>query len=127
MNMTFADAAELVLREAGEALMVAELWRRIEARGLVETAGATPEQTLRVMLLRQAAGSSLAAGKGTPRFYRRGDGAYGLWAELAPAQQQAMAEDASVGRRSASGCATLRRTARGCAQTRRWRSARWGG
>jgi MoxR-like ATPase len=96
MNMTFADAAELVLREAGEALMVAELWRRIEARGLVETAGATPEQTLRVMLLRQAAGSSLAAGKGTPRFYRRGDGAYGLWAELAPAQQQAMAEDASV-------------------------------
>lgn len=90
MSMTFADAAELVLRDAGEALPVAELWRRIAERGLVDSAGATPEATLRVTLLRQTAGSTLAAGKGTPRFYRRGDGAYGLWAELASAQQQAM-------------------------------------
>jgi hypothetical protein len=91
MSMTFADAAELVLRDAGEALPVAELWRRIAERGLVASAGATPEATLRVTLLRQTAGSTLAAGKGTPRFYRRGDGAYGLWAELASAQQQAIA------------------------------------
>ncbi|MBK9033916.1 MAG: winged helix-turn-helix domain-containing protein [Myxococcales bacterium] len=90
MSMTFADGAELVLRDAGEALPVPELWKRMAARGLVETAGATPEQTLRVTLLRQAAGSSLAAGKGTPRFYRRGDGAFGLWAELATAQQHAL-------------------------------------
>ncbi|MBL8622276.1 MAG: AAA family ATPase [Myxococcales bacterium] len=91
MSMTFADAAELVLRDAGEALLVPEIWRRIEARGLVDTAGETPVQTLRTILLRQTAGSSLAVGKGTPRFYRRGDRAYGLWAELAPTQQQAMA------------------------------------
>ncbi len=91
MSMTFADAAELVLRAAGEALPVAELWRRIAERGLVDSAGATPEATLRVTLLRQTAGSTLAAGKGTPRFYRRGDGAYGLWAELVDSREQRVA------------------------------------
>ncbi|MBK9032051.1 MAG: AAA family ATPase [Myxococcales bacterium] len=99
MEMTFVDAAEQVLREAGEALPVAEMWRRITAKALVESVGVTPEQTLRVALLRQAAGSSLAAGKGTPRFYRRGDGAFGLWAELSSEQRKAIEQAAPAGER----------------------------
>lgn len=92
-SMTFAEAAEHVLREAGRAMRVEEIWAAITKRGLVETEGETPEATLQVELARRSANSSVAKKiEGPPRFYRRGDGAYGLWAHLASAQQRAVIE-----------------------------------
>lgn len=92
-SMTFAEAAEHVLREVRTAMPIKALWAAISDRGLVESKGETPEATLQVELARRAANSSIASKlDGPPRFYRRGDGAYGLWAHLAPEQQRAVAD-----------------------------------
>ncbi len=95
--MTYADAAELVLRETQRAMKPAELWAEIERRGLVETAGVTPVATLIVSMLRRAANSSVSRSTaGEPRFYRDGNGAFGLWAGLSPEQQRAVRQSGAA-------------------------------
>jgi hypothetical protein len=56
-SMTFAEAAEHVLREARTAMSVKALWTAIAERGLVETRGETPAFTLKVELDRRSAAS----------------------------------------------------------------------
>ena len=93
-SLTFAEAAEHVLREERTAMPVKALWAAIAEQDLVESEGETPEATLQVELERRSANSSAARRVGSPRFYRRGDGAYGLWAHLTPAQQRMVIESA---------------------------------
>ncbi len=97
MSMTFAEAAELVLRDAQRAMKPEELWAEIERRKLVETGGRTPLATLKVELARKAANSSLGRGE-VARFYRNGDGAFGLWADLSRVQQDAMLASGAQGK-----------------------------
>lgn len=52
MAMTFIEAAETLLREAGTALHYKEITRRAIERGLIESQGQTPEATMAVQLYR---------------------------------------------------------------------------
>lgn len=90
--MTFADAAHTVLSETRRAMTVDELWDEIERRGLVDTKGKTPKATLRVELTRKATREEDEDG---PLFYRRGDGAFGRWADLSADQQRAILASAT--------------------------------
>ncbi len=66
------------------------LWAEISKRGLVTSTGTTPEATLYTELMRKSVNWRNEDDETSPRFYRRGDGAIGLWSQLTPPQQQAM-------------------------------------
>lgn len=91
-TMTFGEAAEAVLADTRRAMTATELWSEIEKRGLVQTKGKTPSATLYTTLLRRSANWLDDEDEKDPIFYRRGDGAFGLWADLTAAQQKAILE-----------------------------------
>ncbi|MBZ0238278.1 MAG: EVE domain-containing protein [Deltaproteobacteria bacterium] len=88
--MTFAEAAEAVLVDTRRAMSASELWAEIDKRGLVQTKGKTPSATLYTELLRRSANWLDEEDEKQPTFYRRGDGAFGLWADLTAPQQKAI-------------------------------------
>jgi len=94
--MTFAEAAEAVLADTRRAMTATELWAEIEKRGLVQTQGKTPSATLYTVMLRKSANWQEEDDEKQPTFYRRGDGAFGLWADLTPPQRKAIIEAAST-------------------------------
>ena len=90
--MTFAEAAEAVLADTRHAMTASELWSEIDKRKLVQTQGKTPSATLYTELLRRSANWLDDEDEKQPTFYRRGDGAFGLWTELTAPQQKAILE-----------------------------------
>ena len=69
--MGFLDAAEEVLKRAGEPLHYREITGRAIAQGLVETKGQTPARTMNAQL-------STSIQSGESPFVRVGRGVYGL-------------------------------------------------
>lgn len=92
-TMTFAEAAEAVLADTRRAMTASELWSEIGKRKLVQTKGKTPSATLYTVLLRRSANWLGDDDEKQPTFYRRGDGAFGLWTELTAPQQKAILAD----------------------------------
>lgn len=90
--MTFAEAAVAVLTDTRRAMSASELWTEIDQRKLVQTKGKTPSATLYTEMLRRSANWLDEEEEKRPTFYRRGDGAFGLWADLTAAQQRAIQE-----------------------------------
>ncbi len=88
---TFSEAAETVLADTRTAMKPNEIWAEITRRGLVDSTGQTPEATLYTDLMRKSINWRDEGDVTQPRFYRRGDGAIGLWNHLAREQQRAMA------------------------------------
>ncbi len=76
--MTFVQAAIEVLSASRAPRNLATLWARIEAQGLVQTSGKTPQATLSVELRRASIGSQLKYTVPVPVFYRTEGGEYGL-------------------------------------------------
>ena len=76
--MTFLEAAQAVLADAGEPLTATEITRRAIAEGLLSTNGKTPEATMRAVLgsTLQRSGEDaeiLKAGRGRWVLRGRGD------------------------------------------------------
>jgi len=69
--MGFLDAAEEVLKQAGEPLHYREITEHAIAQGLIETRGQTPTRTMNAQL-------STSIGSGESPFVRVGRGVYGL-------------------------------------------------
>lgn len=57
--MTFRDAAELILRDAEEALSAREITERALSRELIDTRGSTPVATMSAALYREPAGGRI--------------------------------------------------------------------
>jgi restriction system protein len=72
-NLTMLEAATKVLQDASQPLHYREIWRRIESRGIVNSRGRTPEQTLNSRLSVDIARNGSAS-----RFRRTDPGIYGL-------------------------------------------------
>ncbi len=86
--MTFLGAATKVLADHGSPLSARELWEKIEALGLVETTGKTPERSLSTQLRRHALGSTLRTAASTPTLYKAGSAKFGLLAWLSEEEKQ---------------------------------------
>lgn len=94
--MTFAKAAELVLRDASMPLTVKDLWAKIAERNLVESAGATPEATLAADLLRRSRGSRSGRTLKERPFYKAAPSTFGLVAWLSQAELEALDTEAAI-------------------------------
>lgn len=88
MAMTMIKAACEVLSEHKQPMHVAALWSEIAKRGLVETTGKTPEQTLAAMLMRRSLGLLMSRPSSERIFYRDGANTFGL-AEWLPQDKRA--------------------------------------
>lgn len=97
MRMTFLEAAERVLKEAGQSLHYRLITKRALEGGLLSTNGLTPDDTMRARLGEEIARAEEA---GRPAKFRRvGRGVYDLVRRTESYQQQIKKHNASIRKR----------------------------
>ncbi len=90
-NLTWKDAIVHILKGSGEAMTYSDIAEQIVDRGLRTSVGATPANSVRVIIHR----SMHDEGGGTP-FYKAGPGIFGLRAHQEPEAQQHLSEERST-------------------------------
>lgn len=78
MSATLHGEAVEVLRAAGKALHVNDIWEGIRSRGVYKAASNTPEQSLATQLLRKTPGVDVTAATDEKLFCREGPNIFGL-------------------------------------------------
>lgn len=105
-QLTLLEATRNVLRTAGKALTIPQIWNEIQAQGLFSSEGKTPERTLSTEVRRATVGVEITHARAQKFFYLAGPATFGLieWLDdevEAESEEQNAVSGSSVARRDA--------------------------